>query len=166
VTGREAGEGLQSSAVTDDDQCEALLHRGTDTIRCDLPARHEGSHSGHTDRSYVDWSVGPTDDDGYWLGSVTSSTDEELTAEYAGIDVERCIYCEAVEVVTAFVFLQPQGQRIAVPGRVGLCEDCHRLLRGGDVDAVLERTRGTSLDDFTDDAVVELIRASRDALPR
>jgi hypothetical protein len=38
-------------------------------------------------------------------------------------------------------------------------------VRDGDFERVLERTRGTGFDDFPDDAVLDLIRASRAALP-
>ena len=97
--------------------------------------------------------------------SVSGPSEEEERSSYASMPVDGCVYCASNDVETAFVFLQPRGLRIAVPGRVGLCSTCHRLVRDGDFEAVLVRTRGTPFDDFPDDAVLDLIRASRDAMP-
>lgn len=92
-------------------------------------------------------------------------SEDEQREFYADIEVDRCIYCRTHEFETAVIFLQPPGLRVAVPGRIGLCATCHRLLREGDFHAVLGRTRGCSLEDFPDDAVLDLIRASQAALP-
>jgi hypothetical protein len=81
------------------------------------------------------------------------------------IQVERCIYCGTQDFEIAFEFMQPRGLRVAVPGRVALCAVCHRLLHDGDFEAAHGRTHGTEFDDFPDDAVLDLIRASRTALP-
>ena len=84
---------------------------------------------------------------------------------YDAIPVDRCVYCDDRDFVISFVFIQPEGLRVAVPGKIGLCGTCEPLLRDGNFDAVLERTRRTSFADFTDDVVLELIRASKAALP-
>ena len=104
--------------------------------------------------------------DGEWEQSrwVYASPDVERES-YADIGVEGCIYCGNHEVETVFIFVQPRGLRIAVPGRVGLCATCHRLLRKGDFEALLARTRSTSFSDFEDEVVLDLIRASQAALP-
>jgi hypothetical protein len=83
----------------------------------------------------------------------------------AQIAVDGCIYCATRDFENWFTFVQPRESKVAVPGRVGLCATCHRLLRDGDFRAVLERARGTSSSDFPDDAVLDLIRTSQAALP-
>jgi hypothetical protein len=147
-----------------DERCVAVLHRDIEVVRCERPQGHDGTHSGSTDRSSFDWSEPDASGEFHVMSMVAPSEDEER-ASYAAIQVERCIYCDAHDVEIAFVFMQPRGLRVAVPGRVGLCAVCHRLLRDGDFEGVLGRSRGTGFDDFPDDAVLDLIRASRTALP-
>lgn len=137
-------------------------------------------HSGHTDRSYVDWEVGALPDVDpseassrqlpvYGFDPVDEDDlDEEVREEelraYGEIVVDRCVYCRSRDLEVSFVFVQPPGLKVAVPGRVGLCATCHRLLHAGDLQALLGRTRGAGFEDFPDGAVLDLIRASRAAL--
>lgn len=134
-------------------------------IRCELAAGHAGTHSGHDASSFVDWSTGMTADGNHWVALARGPSQDERRASSADIAVDCCIYCRSRDFEIAFIFVQPPGLKVAVPGRVGLCTPCHRLVRGGDFHAVLERTRGTSFNDYPDDAVLDLIRASQAALP-
>jgi hypothetical protein len=84
---------------------------------------------------------------------------------YDQIPVDHCIYCRDPDFVISFVFVQPEGLRVAVPGKIGLCAACLALLDADDIDGVLERTRDSTFADFPDDAVLDLIRASRASLP-
>lgn len=110
------------------------------------------------------------DEDGEWEESrwIYAPPDDELRATYSVIPVDRCIYCQAQDVACSFVFLQPPslGLRLAVPGRIGLCEQCRALLQAHDFRAVLRRTRDTEFEYFPDDHILDLIRASRSALFR
>jgi hypothetical protein len=86
-------------------------------------------------------------------------------ATYESIAVHQCVYCFAPDVVVAFVFIQPRGLRVGVPGRVGLCAECLSLLRDRDFDGVLVRTRDTEFAEFDDADVRELIKATVPAIP-
>jgi hypothetical protein len=124
-----------------------------------------GPHLGQANRSSLQWTPDPDDPGSVIVAGWEWSGEEEQRATYSAIPVERCIYCRSATVEIAFVFIQPKGLKVAVPGRVGLCATCHRLLRNGDLEAVLERTREMDLADFGADEVLDLIRASRTALP-
>lgn len=156
---------LPSPAVMNDDRCSVVMWRGSEPIRCELPAGHDGTHSGRDGRFYIDWETGATVDGDQGIAYSRGPSEDEQRASYADIAVDRCLYCRTRDFETAFIFVQPAGLKVAVPGRVGLCAICHRFLRNGDFQAVLERTRGTSLNDFPDDAVLDLIRASQAAVP-
>jgi len=149
--------------MTSDVDCEAVLQQDVETVRCERPEGHDGMHSGSFSRSSFDWSQ-PDASGRFDVISVSEPSEEEERSSYASIPVNGCIYCNANDVDTAFVFVQPRGLPIAVPGRIGLCTTCHRLVRDGDFEAVRVRTRGTPFDDFPDVAVLDLIRASRDAM--
>ncbi len=139
-----------------------MLRWESGPIRCDQPAGHSGAHSGADARSEIKWSMdaatGRTQ-----VSGVSGPSVADQRESYADIEVDACMYCEANEVDVAFVFVQPAGLPVAVPGRIGLCSDCHRLLQDGDFAGVLDRSTNL-FQDFPDDAVLELIRASRAAL--
>jgi hypothetical protein len=130
-----------------DGRCNVVVVVARKDVACDLPAGHEGPHSGH-------------------IAGVEGPSRDELIAGYSTIPADFCIFCPVEQVETAVVFVQPAGVRVAVPGRVGLCATCHGLVRGGAIDAVPERTRGTDWEDFPDEDVLPLIRALAGAYPQ
>lgn len=150
--------------MTHGERCPAVLRYGSEVVRCERLPGHDGTHAGSADGSSCTWSE-PDVEGAFHLGSFRPSSEDDRAASYAAIEVEHCIYCRSDDPEVAFVFVQPRGLRVAVPGRIGLCAVCHRLLRGGDFSGLLERTRGTDFEAFPDDAVLELIRASGAALP-
>ncbi len=156
--------GTTLSAMVMQEDCEAVLRSEVEPVQCERSKGHDGMHSGSLNGSSFEWS--DQDETGAFdVLSVSRPSEEEERSSYASMPVSGCVYCAANDVETAFVFVQPRGLPIAVPGRIGLCSTCHRLLRDQDFEAVLMRTRGTAFDDFPDDAVLDLIRASRDAMP-
>src|SRR3954454_4528356 len=146
-----------------DHDCQAVLRSEVEAVRCEQSAGHAGMHSGSLNGSSFEWSA-PDVSGKFDVISVSGPSEEDEGSSYASMPVDGCVYCAANDVESAFVFLQPRGLPLAVPGRVGLCTTCHRLVRDGDFEAVLVRTRGTAFDDFPDDAVLDLIRASREAM--